>query len=146
MLSFAIKEMVLFQLSKPWEHKSLNQGMWPTVENQAPSTREVSRLPSMWSEVTQSCPTLCNLMDCSPPGFSVHGIFQARILEWVAISFSRASSRPRDQTRVSHNAGRLFTIWATRETPYRAEIEPRSPSQPEMSACKSLNETLTHAP
>ena len=43
----------------------------------------------------QSCPTLCNYMDCSPPGFSVHGIFQARILEWVAISLSR-SSQPRD--------------------------------------------------
>ena len=46
--------------------------------------------------VAQSCPTLCHPMDCSPPGFSVHGILQARILEWVAISFSRGSSRPRD--------------------------------------------------
>jgi len=44
------------------------------------------------SEVTQSCPTLCDSMDCSLPGFSVHGIFQARVLEWVAISFSRVSS------------------------------------------------------
>jgi len=49
----------------------------------------------------QSCPTLCNYMDCSPPGSSVHGIFQARILEWVAISFSRRSSQPRDWTPVS---------------------------------------------
>ena len=48
------------------------------------------------SEVAQSCPTLCDPMDCSPPGSSVHGIFQARILEWVAISFSRGSSPPRD--------------------------------------------------
>ena len=48
------------------------------------------------SEVAQSCPTLCDPMDCSLPGFSVHGIFQARILEWVAISFSRRSSQPRD--------------------------------------------------
>ena len=54
-------------------------------------------------------------MDCSLPGSSVHGIFQARILEWVAISFSRRSSRPRDWTRVSHIVGRRFTIWATRE-------------------------------
>ena len=53
------------------------------------------------SEVTQSCPTLCNPVDCSPPGSSVHGILQARILEWVAISFSRGSSRPRDWTQVS---------------------------------------------
>ena len=48
------------------------------------------------SEVAQSCPTLCDPMDCSLPGFSLHGILQARVLEWVAISFSRGSSRPRD--------------------------------------------------
>ena len=51
--------------------------------------------------VTHSCPTLCNPMDCSPPGSSVHGTLQARILEWVAMPSSRASSRPRDQTCVS---------------------------------------------
>ena len=66
--------------------------------------------------VTQLCLTLCDPMDCSQPGSSVHGIFQARILEWVAISSSRASSQHRDQTQVSHIAGRLFTIWATRDT------------------------------
>ena len=48
--------------------------------------------------IAQSCPTLCNPIDCSPPGSSVYGIFQARILEWVAISFSGGSSCPRDQT------------------------------------------------
>ena len=48
------------------------------------------------SEVAQSCPTLCDPMDCSLPGFSVSGIFQATVLEWVAISFSRGSSQPRD--------------------------------------------------
>ena len=68
-----------------------------------------------WSEVAQSYPTLCDPMDCSLPGSSVHGIFQARVLEWVAISFSRASSQPRDWNRVSHIIGRLFTVWATRE-------------------------------
>ena len=67
------------------------------------------------SEVAQSCLTLCIPMDCSPPGSSVHGILQTRTLEWVAISSSRGSSRPRDQTQVSHIAGRFFTIWATRE-------------------------------
>ena len=67
------------------------------------------------SEVAQLCPTLCDPMDCSPPGFSIHGIFQARILEWVAISFSRGSSRPRNRTWVSCIAGRCFTLWATRE-------------------------------
>ena len=59
---------------------------------------------------------LCDPMDCSPPGFSTHGIFQAWVLEWVAISFSRGSSLPRDWTWVSHIAGRCFTIWATRES------------------------------
>ena len=48
------------------------------------------------SEVTQSCPILGDPMDCSPPGSSIHGMFQARILEWVTISFSRGSSRPKD--------------------------------------------------
>ena len=65
--------------------------------------------------VIQSCPALCNRTDCSPPGSSVHGILQARILEWVDIPFSRGSSQPRDQTWVSCIAGRFFTIWATRE-------------------------------
>ena len=51
--------------------------------------------------ITQSCQTLCNSTNCSLPGSSVHGILQARILEWVAIPFSRGSSRPRDQTQVS---------------------------------------------
>ena len=53
-------------------------------------------LPGKMSEVAQSCLTLCNPMDGSPPGSSVHGIFQARVLQWVAISFSRGSSHPRD--------------------------------------------------
>ena len=67
------------------------------------------------SEVAQSCLTLCYPVEYSPPGFSVHGIFQARILEWVAISFSRGSSQPRDWTQVSRIAGRCFNRWATRE-------------------------------
>ena len=58
-------------------------------------------------KVAQLCPTLCN--------YTVHGILQARILEWVAFPFSRGSSQPRDQTQVSHIAGGLFTSWATRE-------------------------------
>ena len=73
-------------------------------------------LLSEWvSEVTQSCPTLCDPVDCSPPGSSVHGILQARILEWVAISFSREASQPRDRTQISRIAGRRFNLWATRE-------------------------------
>ena len=60
------------------------------------------------SEVIQLCPTLCDSMNCSLLGSSVHGILQARVLEWVAISFFRGSSRPRDQTLVSHIVGRRF--------------------------------------
>ena len=63
--------------------------------------------------VVKSCQTLCNPMGCSLSGSSVHGIFQARILEWVAISFSRGSSWPRDQTWVSCTVGRFFPAWAT---------------------------------
>ena len=65
--------------------------------------------------VTESCPTLYNSMDYRPPGSSVHGILQARILEWVAISLSRGSSWLGDQTWVSCIAGSFFTVWATRE-------------------------------
>ena len=62
-------------------------------------------------KVAQLCWTICNPMD-----YTVHGILQARILEWVAFPFSRGSSQPRDQTQVSHIAGGFFTSWATRES------------------------------
>ena len=62
------------------------------------------------SKVAQSCPTLCDPMDCNLPGSSVHGIFQVRVLEWVAISFSRGSSQPRDRTWVSRIVRRCFTV------------------------------------
>jgi len=65
--------------------------------------------------VTQSCPTLWDPMDCSLQASSAHGILQARILEWVAISLTRGSSRPRSWTMVSRIAGRFFTFWATME-------------------------------
>ena len=65
-----------------------------------------------WKSLAQSCLILCNTMDCSPSGSSVHGILQARILAWVAIPFSRGSSQAGDWTQVSCTAGRFFTIWA----------------------------------
>ena len=71
--------------------------------------------PHKLKSLAQSCTTLCDPVDCSPPGSSFHGILQARILEWVAISFSRGSSRPRDRTQVSCFAGRRFNLRATRE-------------------------------
>ena len=83
-------------------------------------------IPFSWDWVMFSDPPLslssrlvvsdsCDPVDCSLPGSSVHGILQARILEWVAISYSRGSSRPRNRTRVSCIAGRFFTNWAMRE-------------------------------
>ena len=79
-------------------------------------------------------------MDCSPPGSSFHGVLQARILGWVAIPFSRGSSWPRDQTWVSCIAGRLFTVWATREAQRYAKEDKstlRSSSRVCVYFCKS---------
>ena len=72
-------------------------------------------------EVAQSCPILCDPMDCSLPGSSIHGILWARIREWVAISISRRSSQPRDWTRVSRFASTHFTVWVTREWKTKAK-------------------------
>ena len=67
--------------------------------------------------LAQSCPTLCDSIDCGPPVSSVHWIFQARVLEWVAFSYSRWSSQLTGWTQVSCITGRFFIIWATREAP-----------------------------
>ena len=75
--------------------------------------------------VTQSCLTLWDPTDSNPPGSSVHGTLQARTLEWVAISTSRGSSQPRDQTQVSRIASRLFTIWATQLIPVFEDLSCR---------------------
>jgi len=80
-------------------------------------------LLSLWvcseSEVAQSCLTLCNPMDSSLPGSSVHEIFPAKVLEWIAISFSRGSSWHRDRTQVYLHCRRHFILWATREASSR---------------------------
>ena len=86
----------------------------------------------------QFCPALCNPMDCSSPVSSVHGIFQARILEWVAISYSRESSRPMDWTCLSCIGRQILYHWTTWEapvhhiqSPYTVQIycsQPRGPS------------------
>ena len=65
--------------------------------------------------VAQSCIQLWDPMDCSLPDSSVLGILRARILEWVAIPFSKGSSRPSRRSQISHLAGRFFTIWATQD-------------------------------
>ena len=73
-------------------------------------------------ELTPKKDVLCDRMDCRLPGSSLHGILQARVLEWVTISFSRGTSRPRDRTRVSSIPGRCFNLWTTREAPKSCPI------------------------
>ena len=88
---------------QPWQSSEFLQistvATWHSSHTQLPTQQP------------KSCPTLCDPMDCCPPGSSVHGILQARILEWVAIPFSRGSSRPRDWTQVSSTAGRFLNFW-----------------------------------
>ena len=93
-------------LSHVWFCDSMDYSLPDSVHGDSPGKNTGE------GEVAQSCPTLCDPVDYSLPGSSIHGIFQARILEWVSISFSRRSSRPRDWTRVSHIVGWPFTVWA----------------------------------
>ena len=73
-------------------------------------------LAYLWCMQAQSCPSFCDPMDCSPPGSSIHGILHARILEWVAICYSRGSSEPRDRNRIS--CRQILYHWAAWEAPY----------------------------
>ena len=93
--------MDIFQVSHRIIHRTLPQLKWSALLASACFERV---------KVAQSCLTVCNPMECT-----VHGILQARILEWVAVSFSRGSSQARDQTWVSHIAGGFFTNWVIRE-------------------------------
>ena len=93
--------------------------------------------------VTQSCPTPCNPMDCSPPGFSDHGILQARVLEWVAIPFSRGYSWPRDRTWVSSIAGRFFTVWAKELLKHNISIRKWTKERPNMSLIKIYKQQIS---
>ena len=96
---------------------------WSRPKTLGKKRRQVYRPP--WLEliatfprlvlVSQLCLTLCDPVDCSSPGSSVHGIYQARILEGVAVPFSRVSSPPRVWTQISCITGRFLTIWATKE-------------------------------
>ena len=97
----------LTEMKKTVKGASLKQKMGSLVLNILRLSLDLQ-----WSEVkvTQSCPTLCDPMD-----YIVLGILQTRILEWVAIPFSRGSSQSRDQTQVFHITGRFFTSWSTRE-------------------------------
>ena len=89
-----------------------------------PKRRHMSR-HILHLSVAQLCLTLCDPMDHSPPGSSGHGIFQARILEWVAIPSSRRWSRPRDRTHISCIGGRFSATWATKEALFMPKVPPK---------------------
>ena len=99
--------------ARTWWRDVGRQHMWPS--DLGHGSGSVVMGVELYVLVTQSCLTLCDPMDYSPPGSSVYGILRARIPEWVAMPFSRVSSRPRDWTWVSSTVGRVFTIWATWE-------------------------------
>ena len=93
----------------------------------------------------QSCLTLCEPMDCSLPGSSLHGIFQARILEWVALSFSGGSSLPRDQTQVSCIAGRpICKFYTYIQFPVCCSIYQKQKKSESNGSLKRLNYYHTH--
>ena len=118
LFTFALeKEMATHSNVFAWRIPGMGvPGGWPSMGSH--------RVRHNWSDlaaaavavlVTQSCPTLCDPMVCSPPGFLVHGILQARILECIAISFSRGSPNPGIKARSLALQADSFTIWATRE-------------------------------
>ena len=101
------------------------------IKPRSPALQADSLPSESESEVAQSCLTLFDPIDSNLPGSAVHGILQARILEWGAISFSRGIFRPRDQTQVSLIAGRRFNLWATREAclnHFRKKVLPLIPA------------------
>ena len=105
--------MVLMLL---WKRPHGASAMWGHSKKQA------VYLPGKWKSLSQVW--LCHPMDCNPPGSSVHGILQARILEWVAMPSSRWPSQPRNLTQVSYIAGGFSTIWATRQTHFTRKALP----------------------
>ena len=101
-----------FHEDTPRKYSATGRGLSPGLHHAAPLIL-ISRLQNLRNKkvkVAQLCPTLCDPMD-----YTVHGILQARILEWVAFFFSGGSSHPRDRIQVSHIAGKFFTSWAIRE-------------------------------
>ena len=97
----------------PVVHRTLKKESSPASQFESINSSGFRCCEVKWS--CSSCLALCDPMDYSLAGSSIHGIFQARVLEWVAISFSRGSSWPRDGTQVSHIVDRCFTVWATSE-------------------------------
>ena len=98
-----------FLLQEIFPTQGLNPHLLHWQVDSLPLSHQES-LSKLYTKLLQPCPTLCDPMGCSSPGSSVHGICQARVLEWVVISSTRGSSQPRDQTRVSRIAGRLYHL------------------------------------
>ena len=119
------KEIKVHRVSTLQDEKNHGDGWWWWLHNiiHAFNTTELYickwlMLVAQFSSVQSlGCVQLfCDPMDCSPPASSVQGILQARILQWLAVCYSRGSSRPRDPTQVSCMADRFFTLWATRDS------------------------------
>ena len=108
-LIYAIQQLIWN--SRP--HKSLHTHVYSSFIQKL----KAMKMSFSTAKSLQLCLTLCNHMDYSPLGSSVHGILQTRILEWVATPFSRGSPQPRARTWVSCIGGRFFTIWDIREAP-----------------------------
>ena len=120
----------------PWGHKESDTSYRLNNSKQTTtglSSRQSDSVKVLKVLVTQSCMTLSNRMDCGPPGSSVHGILQATILEWGAISFSRGSSQHRDRTQVSCIIGRSVAIWAKW---FKALLKPGSSVTWKWFSCK----------
>ena len=134
----------VFIIKKETHHWGVSVGIEHTEQqfSKSETVGHVSAVLSCFSRVQ----LFCYSMDCSPPGSSVHGILQARILEWVAMPSSRGSSQPRDQTQFSHTVGGFFIVWATREA--RAMRVPGGEaSQTEGTAIsKALRKHTWHVP
>ena len=94
--------------------------------------------------VAQLCLTLCDPMDFNLPGSPIHGILQARILEWVTIPFSRGSSQPRDWTQASRMAGRFFTVWATRKSWLICKMGIKRVTQTPQNHCNDLTADMIY--
>ena len=111
--------LIAIEMRRPWSNRGYCQHFTIRSQRVTGSTvmgwlikqsiprGKIAEQPIDGLKVTQSCPTLCN-----PMNYTIHGILQARILEWVAFPFSRGSSHPRDWTQASHIAGSFFTSWA----------------------------------
>ena len=112
------QELEFVSILSSYNMSYINLGTKSRPANETSSLSSRSLYSSEKVKVAQSCPTLCNPMD-----YTVHGILQARILEWVAFPLSRESSQPRDRAQVSCIAGGCFTTWATREASKKNKLQ-----------------------